>query len=462
MNEIDFFVDLIGDKEVKEILKVFKETIPGNPNQNASLNSKKRHIRSIFRGQTPKMNRRRGPTSGKGHPFYIYLTKKYKASIPNIENMEAEDLFRTFQNQKNLESSYRFAQALLHFPEQTREKLEHMIRNLESGKDIFELGYKLETEEDWKNHFRKTQRYFGSQVVKELKEDIIGYFDEEIIKKMDVLNDFTKELKILDLKDNVIELEKEYPLYAIFYSFVDTHPEEDQDILIAVMLKSITNLLKINSEKIDKKQSIEEVYNKLEESLQSIEKKDQRILDLSNDIKGMRKNYTLISKEKKELEKKNSLYKNDIKKLEDQLDEYKELYVKQLKEIEKEHEKQKKELLEEKQNLTEREHNLKEQVKDVTSEDLFAVVYSLHNDLLQELYSEIPTAHFTDWKAFKNEIDQVDTLFIQRNYMTTSQFFKIKSEAKKLGIECITFNADSPKEIMDYIGYYKVKRRHVK
>ncbi|MGM0940798.1 MAG: hypothetical protein ACQEWU_07540 [Bacillota bacterium] len=458
MNEIDFFVDLINDeKQANRILRQFNETVPGHSKRKASLAQKKKYIRTIFKGQTPKIIRKR--KNGGGHPFYFHLNSY--DDIPNAEDSTAEDFFFDLQEFKDIDATHRFAQALVRFPKETREKLEMMNENLENGKDPFNFGYSFDTFEEWKEFFIRSHKYMGDveKVTCEIMRDLSNSLDPKSLSMIKKLRKVSKTINLKELKTKIDELD--FPNYIVLYSFVLTHPDEDPDILLGLLIESLMKITKEYSTVISKSSDESDMKAKLAEKYQEeLKEKEQKISELNNKLSDKRKDYHNAIKDKKALDLQNRDKEIKINELQKKLADSLKVYDKKFKEIKRDFERKEENLQSE---LRDKEKNVQDLTLYLTDERVysFMVIYTHHMNLLELIYPEIQSVHYSKWQEVKDELktENITNVFIQRNGMSTSRFYRIKKEVKQLGYKPITFNANSPKEVIDMIGYQKLKER---
>ncbi|MEC2076109.1 hypothetical protein [Metabacillus fastidiosus] len=455
MNEIDFFLELLDDeKEIDYILEVFDETVPGHSKKSSStMERKKQYIKLVFQGRTVRMKRKRK----KGHPFYTYINK-YKL-ISKTDDMKVEDFFIQLQQLEDTAANYRFAQALLNFPNETREKMPLMIENFKNGKDPFALGDIFETEEEWKNHFRRTKRFLGEKMTEAFLGDIKKYFSEDILNKVKELEKITADFKVWEINQKINELGENYPALAIIYSFIETHPDEDQDILHALTLECAIKLMKELSS-ICKNETVEdqEFKEQIQKLKDEIEGKDKKIVTINNRLRDIRKLQQQEAKEQERLQKKELDLLRQLKEKERKLDATSLSFQLKIKDINATHIKEYDQLKNEVNVLHNQINDLQKYLQD-KSTPKFAVVYTCSTHIIEMMYPEVLVTHVSQWETFKHKISSVKQLYIQRNGMSTPQFFKIKEEAKKFGIKDEAFQADSVKGVIDWIGYYKIQGR---
>lgn len=492
MNEIEFFVELLNDKNADVIIKRFREPVEGGF-INPSLEKKKSHLKRIFKGQTTKTRRAMSKKSNQVDPFITCL-KSYK--LENMQEIGQEEVFSVLAELSEVEDYVKFANAYLFAREEVRNRLPELIDRYQNELPLFEMEQPVREYERAKNYFLKISSFNGIKGMKFLFEKLNSYFTEEDKKYVKQLTPQIERLSLGEFQAQVRALKKEYPEYLLYFVFGLTHPEENQEVLLIISAnvfirivdqyknsslelkgeienfkREVTNL---NEQLLDYRNKIEEL-KELEQRVRDLEK------DLNSEIKGneilqgelnstseiCEKLKILENKLSEELEEKKIIQAN-LNDANNSIKEYrkKELIDKKANEKDKRDMDKKIEKLENARQLAVADLNrFKNQIRALGRDrsDLipFAIIYGMETIIFEAIFSEIKVAHINEWAGVKKDFftPEIKKIYVQREGLTTRKINEIKIDAQKHNIEIETFMANSPRELLEKVAYLKYKER---
>ncbi|WP_291574571.1 hypothetical protein [Clostridium sp. UBA4548] len=271
MNEIDFYVSLIDEKEADGILKFLNKNIRSD-----SLEFKKTKIKTIFRGLEQVKKGKKVIND----PFWACVSR-HKLEMPL--DLTEKEFINVLNEQKNEISDYvKFANLKLRFPNKVQEYLEAISKNIENKRYIFDFGLNFQNEGEIIEYVNK-MAYFNN------KEDLIALIDKFYTMGINgnLFEDNFKETEnvmswsLVDLFDHIRNL-KSSDNFIIKYLYIKTHDDINKDILnafivdifIELLLKFSENNLIISKNEINN--YIEEI-NTFKEKLKKIELEKKEI-----------------------------------------------------------------------------------------------------------------------------------------------------------------------------------------
>jgi hypothetical protein len=493
MNEIEFFVELLNDKNADVIIKKFREPVEGFINP--SLEKKKSHIKRIFKGQTAKTRRAMSKNSSQVDPFIICI-KSYK--LESLQDIGQEEVFSVLAELNEVEDYVKFANAFLFNREEVRNKLPELIERYHNGLPLFEMEQPVREYERAKKYFLNISSYSGIKGMKLLFEEINSYFTEDEKKYVNQLTPKIKGLSLGEFQAQALTLKKEYPEYLLYFTYGVTHPEESQEVLLIISANvfiRIANHYKNSSLELKEDlKTIKSDFANLNEQLMDYRGKieglndlEQKIRDLENDINSEIKGKTVLQGKLDSTIEICETLKLREKKLTQEIEEKKTVQAKlddanrSIKEYQKKAlidkkatEKDKKDIDKKVEKLeTARQlavadlDRLKNQLKILGQDRLdsinnsFAIIYGMETIIFEAIFSEIKAVHINEWVGVKKNFftPEIKRIYVQREGLTTRKLNEIKIDAQKHNIEIETFMANSPKELLEKVAYLKCKER---
>ncbi|MCT4619086.1 MAG: hypothetical protein N4A62_06830 [Marinisporobacter sp.] len=449
MNELELFINLLDEKEVDKILIRFK-----NSSKNGNLQFKKIKLRQIFRKQTTKTRK------SLKNPFE-YTLNKYKNS--DYQKLSEKEFFQLMANPENskITNYARLANALIYFNKTTKELLPQLVDNYQKGRPLFYLENLFSTKEDVQQYLIKKNSILGANIFKFIKNHLSP--EEETI--IDSLMTKVCEMDILELQDELMVDNIEYPSELLDYAYLLTHPEENIEVRMTLAAK-ITNYL-INKQfeniKILKQSLNEDAESKeqVQELIQQIENLKHQNKELKYENNEWKKKYSqslkTISDECQKNEKLLYTYnlekKEVINKYEQELLNYKKNYNANTN------------ILKEEANKLQKENQYLKKVilslsDEYATQPSFAVICSNKsmNELVKEIYKEVLIFSSEDWEKQKEKFIQnnIKRIYIQRQGISTSTITKIENFSKKNNIANSLFLASNSKNLIEQIGYFKI------
>jgi hypothetical protein len=460
VTEVDLFVESLNDTRLDEVLKYFGESVPGF--NKPSRDQKRRYIRLVFKKQTPKTRKKRND------PLFSFLRDCYSfhSDHESFESDKEVIAWLAKHNKGDLDDNGKLALLMLKYPHVLKEILPTLVQNVKQGKKLFQLDLAFETVEELKEYITKASLFGNQHYVENLLNRAKLYMPVMDLENIEKVKGRVKDADLLTFHQIRPELEKEFSLILINMAFLETHKDEDEVVRRALALDLFDVLLsrtKENYMSLGKKLSqFEEECAELKESIESVE-------TLREENKAINHTIKILKKEKKDAE---STWKKRVSELE-----------KQVKDLQEEHKQHNREWDAEKRDLetqwqrmmVKQEEELRgvtiqlassqmilhEITEEVEEDLLFGVCVSFKHGFLKPFYPEVRTFSVQEWKQGLQALKKsaLTKLYIQRDGISTATIIEIERGAQEVGIHTQMFRASTPKQLLDYIGYFKTKER---
>jgi len=449
---INFYVDIIDDQEANEILRIFKEKVPGFSKKNPDLHIKKRYINQIFRKQTPETKK------AKRDPFSFYIEKfsslQENLSLSTTEFMQYFYELR-FQNDANY---IKFIRLYINFPQNISNVLPILKEQHKKDEELFKLDFHIENLNEYIEFMKKTHMYIRKNKIQNfLSFAIDECIPDQTIAQSKKVESNIKDLDILELNKRHAELKEEYSETAISYAYLkNNYKTLDQDIAVGLSMDLAHGLLMdykyhiINLQ--DSVKSTKEHLKVIEEAEDKFEKIKQEIDKAGYTVNELKSVKNILEKENRDLKKKITSLDKDITKMKNDCTSQLTQVSKEKQNLEKEASK----IQNEKDELQLQIHELSKTEEDI-KQAKFCIVHSFESNLLKGLFPEIPIYKISEIHKINNSILSlnVSTIYVQSEGICTDDFIDINSIALKNNKSCSLFEAPSLKNIIEKIGYYK-------
>ncbi len=463
MNEAEVYVELIDDEEANAILTFFNENPTGIRKETATLEQKKIQIKRVFKSMTPNMKRKR--RSGKGNPFYTYINKY--SNISKDKGKSFKDHLHLLKDMEiNTPGYVRFANILLSYPQETREAIEEIEKNIKLGNDPLDLNVEFQTVGELKVFLRSFREYIGEKAPEKIVELLVPFQSKDYLEQLRICKEQIEKHDLLQYYNEKEELNQSFGNPLSHAAYIHTHQEEDYDILLLFAIEATFETL--NKQRFFAKEQIdyalEQFKEKHEKLLSNIKLREVEVSQLKTDLNKSSKNNKYLKSEVQNLTKKLTF---SSQKYETLNNEQKELQKKHKNEIEviQRNFNNKVENLEKDLQLTkniENERISKFQVDDNSKTD-WGIICPLDAELIKEIYPEIPIIH-AEVKLDNFLVDSnIETVYLLMNGLSTRNFKRIEREIAKYNKTYDYLELKNSKELIEWIGYKKtIERKGVK
>lgn len=447
-------MSLIDEEETNEILSLFKENTKSKNEQ-----YKKVKIIKILRGMSMKPGKFKG-----SNPFEFVIKRHYGEAFKEL----TEKQFFYFINDSGLKvpDYKKLANALLLHPEKTKELLPVMINNQKEGKDVFDLGYKFDTEEEAWDYIKITAMYNDNKNQDFFVSELKNYMDEELLDQIDSIGDEAQSWTVFDLMNKIKA--DEIPTVALNYAFLNAQKnlksEYRADLIVTILVALLDHY---KSEKEKSSISSTEISISSDENaklLEDIAENEKKISELEKTINQLKKDSKKIAKEAEagskqiaELTETSNLYKEEKEALKKALES--NLQIIEIKE--KIDQGTINDLKTKYANAEKLELYFKYNFDQESVTPKFAVVTANEAKIAQIIFNEVL---FVNIKEIDDEniVDKlkkdIKNIFIRREGLSTTQIKKAKRIAEHIGVETKTIYAGSEKrliqEISNILGRY--------
>lgn len=455
---IEFYVDLIDEKEADKILNIFNEKVIGFSKQNPHLNLKKIHIKNIFKKQTPKTQKIK-PNSI--DPFTFYC-QKYNDIILKTDLNENEYKQLLYDiDLENLPFYKKFMSIYANQYEHTLKLFPKIKENFKIEEGIFDFEFQLNNLQEAKDYILKTNRFTSGEQVETIINMLENFF---CVKEKEQIEEIEKQVKNLNFlnfhkKRKFFLKTKEYKQQCLDYAYIKTHRyKESKEILLGLCYNTIEILL-INFKKNIKRLQ-EELIDKDIEKNKGKEKVSEVMEDMKNELEERARIVEGLLNENENLKeriiKQKKLYEKDIEKIKKEFQE-KELEMENILIGD---------LLNEYKKVGKMTIDVKEFKNDLEEDELksFFIIVPTENKLVKTLFPEIKIYTLDNWKKEIKKIDIKDviSIYIQRDGIPSNTIMEIKEYAYMQNIESTIFRASSSKKLVEQIGYFKNKIKETK
>ncbi|WP_042350782.1 hypothetical protein [Bacillus massiliigorillae] len=462
MNETELFIEMLEDEDADSILKYFQESLVGTRNTKATLEQKKQHIKKIFKSKTPNMIRRR--RKGGADPFYNFLNN-YTFTLEKANTFN-EQLKLLSELKEDLTPCSRFANLLLEYPNEIREKFQHIEENIKLGKDPLDISDDFQTEEEVKAFFRKFRDFSGEDVPRKIVKVIEKYQPEEYQSKLQKCEKIVECYNLLEYYKNNKRLADEYGLSIVNAAYIRTHEHEDQEVLMLFAIEAMYALLQekkvhalkqIGLQFIEMKQQLKEEENKWKE-------KQKEVTELKAEAKNFTKTLRAIEKDKVKMALQ-------LKEMEHQLTEQAENFrnVKKhsdaaIQRITNEIEGK---LKDKEQELEFQKFIHSEKMRLFQVEDSYVTDWALicvsDYDLTVELFPELTIVQGEDKKACTTVMNDpaIHTIYINMKGLSTKSFKELRQSIEQHNKVYKPLDFSTYKQLVEWIGYKKTIERQV-
>jgi hypothetical protein len=461
MNEMELFIEMLDEQEVDRVLKFFKENPQGTRKSNASLEQKKMHIKKVFKSMTPNMIRNR--KKGGPDPFYTFINN-YKLSEEKGSNF-LEHLVLLNEN-KEAPSFLRYANILLTYPQETRERLKEIEKNLNQGKDPLDLGDEFQSVEELKEYIRKVRAYIGDKAPTNIVEILKPVQRQDYQEQLKKCKKQIKDYDYLRYYLHREELKVTYGYSISHAAYIETHPDEDYDILMMLSIEAMYDLLLFNKN---------EPLDQFEEKLNNIVNKyEDETTQLKIQVKTKDEELANFKTASNKTNKKHKKLEEDYNSLQQQIVELNQQIKEQKREIEKmvkEHEKQLKHVTQDSQlqlktleknielkSLIDQDRKSKFQTNEPYESD-WGILCISNFEIIKEIYPEVPIYHAEDKNQTFLKDSSIKTIYLLMNSLSTRRFKSLNQAILKNQKECVPLEFDSCKELIEWIGYMKTHER---
>lgn len=459
MNEAEVFVELIDDEEANAILKFFHENPTGIRKETATLEQKKIQIKRVFKSMTSNMKRKR--RSGKGNPFYAYINKYSNISKNKGKNFK-DHLHLLNDMEINTPGYVRFANLLLSYPEETREVIEEIEKNLILGNDPLDLNVGFQTVGELKVFLRSFREYIGEKAPEKIVELLVPFQSKDYLEQLRICKEQIEKHDLLQYYNEKEELYQSFGNPLSHAAYIHTHQEEDYDILLLFAIEATFETLNkqrfIAKEQID--YALEQFKEKQEKLIKNIELREVEATHLKSNLKEESKNNKYLKSEVQNLTKKLMDWSQKYEILNNEQKKLQEKHQDEIEDIQRNCNNKVKNLendLQFKKNI-ENERVSKFQVDDNYKTD-WGIICLLDAELIKEIYPEIPIIH-AEVKLDKFLMDcNIETVYLLMNGLSTRNFKRIEQEIAKYDKTCDYLELKNSKELIEWIGYKKTMER---
>lgn len=295
MKEMELFVDLLDEQEANKILTYFQETPTGTRKNTATLEQKKIHLKKVFKCITPNMIRKR--KKGAPDPFYTYINN-YKFPKVQINNFTEYINFLNEDDDTIVPSYIGFADLLLKFPEEMRNKLDQIEKNINNGNKPLDIGESFETIENLKEFLRKSRDYIGEKASINIFNNLKKFQKENIDDNLEKCKERVKDLDLLQFYSSRNKLKQEFGIEISNAAYILTHPDEESDIALLLAIESL--FFSLEQQRVDAINDLDEKLNAAISNTKAEEEAVKRVIIEKNKE---------ISNLKAELKQKNKILK---------------------------------------------------------------------------------------------------------------------------------------------------------
>ncbi|MDU5107966.1 hypothetical protein [Clostridium sp.] len=450
MNEIDFYVSLIDEKEANSILKLCNKSIMSD-----KLELKKTKIKTIFRGIEPVKKGKKVMNN----PFWTCISR-HKLDLPL--SLTEKEFINYLNEEKNKIPDYKkFAYLRLRFPDNIQDYLERISKNIENNRYIFDFGLEFQTESEIEEYFNKLT-YLNN------KEELILVMDRlyEIALKNNLIDgnideyDNIKNWSLLDIYSEINSLNSTKNL-AIKYFFIKSHADINKeilnifavDVLVGLLIKFSENKLGIDESKINKYieeiTGIKEYIKKVEQEKKEIDKEYKKyikyaqkdILNKVTELEALRNKINTLEEEIKlltEEKEKVNILNNKNTELKTSLN----------------NQKVKCEQLEKRLMAAEGYYEYAFGLEETNNKKIFGIIHSNEMDIniTKIIFNEVEFISSDKWK---DKVINVNKIYIQRQGITTKKINEIKKYCSECGISNEFISVDNEKTLIEKISILK-------
>lgn len=453
MNEIDLFVNLLDENETRNILKIFNQNLKSD-----NLDFKKTKIKTLFRSQQPYKRSKKTT-----NPF---LTVINKYQLDSFNNLSEKELSLALNEGVNKIPDYvKFANLITKFPDKIHDYLNKMDNNISNGKYLFDFGDKFETDEEVIQYYSKLA-YINNE--KSLKSMLNRLYHKAVRNNfISTDNSICEGIENWSLIDMYYKTKDETEENSIIlkYHYLKTHQDINKDVLTAVVFDILEFLV---DTAFDKKDSGNKEHKNLDEYINEIEtlKKDNK--ELETEVGEKYKEIKKTTKANKEIINTQKVEIENLKVQVQETDNYKE----SIKELNSKNQILNSKLNELKNKLNEEKKKVdtyKKQMKDTyvyyeyafgtcepESEKLFGLIHTMEINISKTIFNEVEFIPLSDWK---NNIDDVKCLYIQREGISTRKLNEIKNYCTLHGITSKVISINNEKNLIETISIIKNNRR---
>lgn len=462
MTEMELFVDLIDGVEADNILKYFKENPNGTRREAATLQQKKIQIKRVFKSMTPNMKRKR--KRGGANPFYVYINKFSSITSEKGDDFYSHILVLNKMYEKTPNYA-KFSNLLLNFPEETRQKLEEFDLVIKNGGNFLDINTDFNSIDELKAFLIRFSDYMGDNAPKVISRKIMKEtlsFNSSKLKDCEVV---VKHQNLLEFYNEKDTLYSEYSVPITNIAYINTHANEDKDILMLLAIEAMYESM------ISQNNNIE---NKVNEAIKTIE--DEHLI-IQNKVKDKENEITALKSELNKISKNNKALKMELQSLKKTFEVRAEEFHKVNIDNEKEYQQQIEKLnriKEEYENQIKKLNNQIEMNRVINEErdNLLNVATAVGIDwgivcisgfeIIKEIYPEIPIIDVEKDAKSILKGESINTIYLIMNGLSTKKYRRIKREIEKNDIEVEALEFENVKEAIEWIGYKKtIEKRGV-
>ncbi|WP_426349401.1 hypothetical protein ACPWSR_16930 [Alloiococcus sp. CFN-8] len=450
MNEIDFYVGLIDEEEVNNILKLCNKRVMSD-----NLELKKTKIKTIFRG----IEQVKKGKKTMNNPFWVCISR-HKLDLPL--DLTEKELINYLNEQKDQIPDYKkFANLKLRFSDKMQGYLEMIEKNIEANRYIFDFGLNFQTASEVLEYFNKVA-YLNN------KEELISLMDkfytiavkngliEDDIKGIDNIENWT----LLDLYSEVSNTNAPEK-FIIEYLYIKSHSDINKDILTVFTVDVLIGiLLKFSTHKFVKDES------EINKYLREIDIIKENIIKVEQEKKETDKKYKKVLKDaqkdisNKEVELEN--LRNKINTLEEELKEV-AVQKEKINTLINNNSELKQSLSNKKIECEELKRSIKEMelyceyafgLNETNNKKIFGIIYSSDMDvkITKKIFNEVVFIASDKWKE---KINGIKTVYIQQQGITTRKLNEIKKYCADCGITNRVIPVDNEKTLIEQISILK-------
>lgn len=453
----------MDDMEVSRALKQF-----GEKTRSTNLAFKKTKLVKILRSQTSQTRVRGKPKKSRQNPFEFLI---FEQKDDEFENIDENEFFALMNDIKfnNYPNSKKFANALIYFPEKTKQFLPKIYENIQNNREPFQGLFLFDNEEDLVSYLTRTSLFCGDKWQEHMDRYFSFYFNQEDKEKIELAKKETIRWTLKDFYNYINDNKNEISLHIYQYAYLLTHNDVDKSIKHCFIEEIMASLLQSVYKKVD-------ALNKSQEDIEEYQKNIKELNEIKQQVDLLKNENTLLIKELKQKDKQiNHIKLESEKKLNEKLAEYNKLkenmecnftkkiehfaeqiknneriYNKKLADIQNENEKLKKEL---------NEIQLYIEYAFPANEDRsyeFAVVHCIETKLVSIIYPEVLFINVNEWsERFRTLPKDIHTIYIVREGLSNRQVGCIQKDAKAQSIETKMIFAGNEKALIENIAILK-------
>ncbi|MFY9296131.1 MAG: hypothetical protein WBI88_10425 [Caldicoprobacterales bacterium] len=433
MDSIEIFVTLMDDVEVNKSLKKFNEST-----RSTSTVLKKSKLMKILRNQTYQ-TRVRGKPKRKMNPFEFLV---FQQKDEQFEDIDEKEFFIMLNDAKlkDYPDHKKFANALIYFPEKTKQLLPKIEENIKNNRKPFEDLVHFNNQEELESYIAQVSIFSGEKWQENIEAYLSPFFDDKDKEKIEAIKDDVATWSLKELYEQVNNTKNEIPLYIYQYTYLLTHEDVNDSIkhcfieeIMAALLQTFhkkINSLKDNEELLEKYSLISKEFETAKQQLSILDTENKELMKQLKQKEKEIRNIKIASEKvyKQELAKYDktlTVIKNENEQLKEKLNQI-QLYIKYI----------------------------FPQNQDGTYE--FAIVHSIETRLATIIYPEVLFIHVEEWpEKFETLPKDISRIYMVREGLTNRQIRTIKKDVEGKSIKIQMIFAGNEKDLIECVAILK-------